>query len=129
MYFTKVFYSSLDSHERMIFWLLSKIPQEILQIKGENKIEVAFDELLTNIYEHGYKTNPCPIFLKVSLNNSGVFFEIRDMGPQFNPLNHQKKIMTEQMPVGGVGISLLKAVFENLSYEYEKGLNLIKFGL
>lgn len=129
MYFTKVFYSSLDSHEMMIFWLLSKIPQDILKKKGANEVEVAFDELLTNIYEHGYKTYPFPIFLKVSFNEEAIYFEIRDIGPKFNPLTYQTKTPSKEMPIGGLGISFVKAVFENLSYTYENGFNFIKLRL
>jgi anti-sigma regulatory factor (Ser/Thr protein kinase) len=111
----------------MIPWLLSKIPKEVLLNKGENKIEVAFDELLTNIYEHGYKTKPYPIFLKVTTQDMGVLFEIRDMGPKFNPLNYEKINDDAEMQVGGHGIKFIKAAFKNLSYENKNGFNIISF--
>lgn len=127
MYFTKVFYSNLDSHEKMIPWLLSKIPLELLQQKGENKIEVAFDELLTNIYEHGYKTRPFPIFLKVVINDKDISFEIRDMGEKFDLLSHEKNHDSIEPPIGGLGITFIKAAFADLVYEYSQGFNVIRF--
>lgn len=128
-YFNKVFYSSLDSHERMIPWLLSKIPQDILELKGKNKVEVAFDELLTNIYEHGYSKHPFPIFLKIVPASDHIQFEIRDFAQPFNLLNHEKKQQLEDPQIGGLGITFIKAVFEGLDYQYKNHCNIISFKL
>lgn len=113
----------------MIPWLLSKVPLHLLEKKGSNKIEVAFDEMLTNIYEHGYKTHAYPIFLKVSSNLDSVDFEIRDMGPKFNLMNHKSLSQNDDMAIGGLGITFIKAVFKNMNYEYKDGFNITKFTL
>lgn len=113
----------------MIPWLLSKVPLDLLEKKGSNKIEVAFDEMLTNIYEHGYKTHAYPIFLKVSSHPQSVDFEIRDMGPQFNLMKHEPHSQNDEIAIGGLGITFIKAVFINMRYEYKDGFNITKFTL
>ena len=126
-YYTKVFFSSLDSLERIVPWMLSHVPKALLEQAGANRVEVAFDELITNIYEHAYGKKLLPIFIKLKLDEIKFHCEIYDKGPAFNPLKHSKEEYSDEFAVGGYGLTFMKAVFKNLNYEFKHGMNCISF--
>lgn len=130
MAYTKVFFSSLDSMERIIPWILEHLPNQDIEQKDRFKLELALEELIVNIYEHAYKKEPFPIYILLEKKQKGLFCEIRDVGPEFDLVaSETAKPLQEQgqITVGGHGIRLIKAALKNIRYSYENKMNVLRF--
>ena len=124
--------SSFDSMEKLIPWITQYIPDVFIQDIGKHKFELAFEELFVNIIEHGYKRLAHPVFVTVSSGINHFICEIRDFAPPFNPLKHvsfDSKKDLELQPIGGQGIKIIKAVFDNLDYCFMNDMNVIRIKL
>jgi anti-sigma regulatory factor (Ser/Thr protein kinase) len=115
--------------EMIIPWILSYIPESIIKKIGQNKIELAFEELIVNIYEHAYKKDPKPICLVLKKHSEGVLVEIRDFGPKFNLIDHQtqqnRKATLDNSAIGGQGLKLVKAVLSDIKHSYSENMNCV----
>jgi serine/threonine-protein kinase RsbW len=102
-------------------WLTdSAVPMEHIA-----RLMVAFDELLSNIVNHGDGT----IELCISLANGSLAATIADDGPPFDPLARATPDLDlgiDQRKVGGLGIHLVREMMDGLAYAYENGRNLLK---
>ena len=49
MYHTKVFYADLDAMEMIIPWIMNYIPLSLRHKQGDQKIELALEELIVNV--------------------------------------------------------------------------------
>jgi serine/threonine-protein kinase RsbW len=96
-------------------------------------IEIGVVEALTNIVSHGYKHNgEAVIELSFSHSESSALVEITDRG---TPIPHEELERNTaevfsfdendiaNLPVGGMGLSLIKQVFDAVRYETEQGAN------
>ena len=126
-YFTKVFLLDFDAMERIIPWIIGYIPESILQKKGEQKIELALEELLVNMIEHAYKKQLLPVCVYVECSSTNVLIQLRDFGVLFDPLTYRQKnsppTKIENMVIGGQGIKFVKAVMDHLDHTYDQGMN------
>lgn len=102
-------------------WLAdSAVPMEHIA-----RLMVAFDELLSNIVNHGGGT----IELVIRLADDSLAATIADDGPPFDPLARAKPDLDlgiDQRAVGGLGIHLVREMMDGLDYAYENGRNLLK---
>ena len=132
MYYSKVFSATFDSMEKIIPWITQHIPEVYVENIGRHKVELALEELFVNIIEHGYKRLAHPIFIIIKPANDHFQCEIRDFAPPFNPLKHVSFDSIkdlESQPIGGQGIKLIKAVFENLDYCFMNEMNVLRLKL
>ena len=89
------------------------------------RLMVAFDELLSNIVNHGGGM----IELSISLANGSLVATIADDGPPFDPLARTTPDLDlgiDQREVGGLGIHLVREMMDGLAYSYENSRNLLK---
>ena len=115
--------------EMIIPWILSYIPESIKTKIGQNKIELAFEELIVNIYVHAYKKDPKPICLVLKTQSKGVLVEIRDFGPEFNLIEYEPsqnpKATLDTILIGGQGLKLVKAVLSDIKHSYNDHMNCV----
>jgi serine/threonine-protein kinase RsbW len=91
-------------------------------------IELAVDEVMTNIIMHGYRSRAGTIGITCVIGERVVKVEIRDRAPEFNPLLLKEPDITagiDDRPVGGMGIYLVRKVMDAVSYEYLNGENVL----
>jgi serine/threonine-protein kinase RsbW len=96
------------------------------------ELELVIDELVTNVCSHAYpKEQPGEVIVSYSVPLPGELnVEVADRGPAFNPLDAEPpdlNLRLEERPVGGLGISLVKALASRLSYRREQGWNRLTF--
>ena len=127
-HYTKVFTASLDSMETIISYLMGHIPDSLKNKYSPQKLELAFEELIINIYEHGYKKNHQPIFIRLHVSKDFTDIEFRDYADQFDLVSFTKTDLVihdlDKAPIGGQGIKFIKGVIKHLSYRYERGMNI-----
>ena len=86
-----------------------------------NKIEVAIDEILTNISLHAYAPGSGNIDIDYSLEEDRRLFIIiiTDEGVAFDPLEKEDpdvSLSEKERPMGGLGIYIVKNVMDEVTY-------------
>lgn len=94
-------------------------------------VKVAIDEAMTNVVSYAYIENKQPISILAETCGGKLVFTITDHGVPFNPLEYNKpQVETdmdkiEDIPIGGLGISIIKESFDELEYKYENNSNIL----
>ncbi len=92
------------------------------------RINLALDELLTNTLEHGFEGRVEEADISVAIRSEGETVVVRyeDNGAEFNPLQaieQDKELELVERPIGGLGLQLIAATFDAVSYERVNGRN------
>ena len=91
------------------------------------QVQLAIDEVGTNIVEHG--TAAHATFMEISLTSdaSTVVLHIVDDGNPFNPLQEAPlpdvSLSLTDRPIGGLGLHLIQTLMDEESYRREHGKN------
>jgi len=84
------------------------------------QINLAVDELVTNVINYGYEEGHQKIILIFSLQDNAVTIHIQDQGKAFNPLIMPEPDILEPVKkrkIGGLGIHLTKTLMDSIEYE------------
>ena len=113
---------------------LSKIVAEF----GENNnlsskvlyaLNLALEEILTNIISYGYgDNNEHHIVIRLSLKDEELVAEVEDDGRPFNPLEVPEPDISrplEDRQIGGLGIHLVRNLMDGLEYSRHEAKNLL----
>ncbi len=105
-------------------------------VKVQIKIDIAVDEIFTNIASYAYEHSDLPDEERtvsvdvedITFNDSpAVKIRFSDVGVRFNPLEREDPdidLPIKDRSVGGLGIFVVKNNMDETSYEYEKGKNI-----
>jgi serine/threonine-protein kinase RsbW len=92
-----------------------------------NRLQIAVDEAITNIIEHGYADQPrgsATIELHVDVNPERFRIEIIDHGVTFDP-NKMSDIDIQAHAAsgraGGLGVFLMRKIMDQVDYHYKAG--------
>jgi anti-sigma regulatory factor (Ser/Thr protein kinase) len=95
------------------------------------RLEVALDEVLSNVVRHGLAAGRIgPIAVDLDIGTSRIEVVVTDDAPAFNPLEVQTpdpSVPLEERPIGGLGITLVKALMDEVTYERRDGRNRLTF--
>jgi len=86
-------------------------------------VRAGLDEALTNCVLYAYDEPGQDIDVTTSIIDSCLHFEIKDGGKAFNPLEYNKQ--RDELQVGGLGISIYKANFDEVLYRRENENNIL----
>lgn len=95
------------------------------------KINLALDELVTNIIKYGYQdSEEHQIYLDINVNDGVLTVQLSDDAKPFNPLEAPPAethlpIEERQCQIGGLGIEIVRKIMDRISYEYKKGKNIL----
>jgi sigma-B regulation protein RsbU (phosphoserine phosphatase) len=93
------------------------------------KMNVVFDELLTNIISYAYQDNKeHDIGIKVELSTDRLKVSMVDEGIPFNPLGVETpdtELPLEERKIGGLGIHLVRNMMDKVSYRRRIDKNVI----
>jgi sigma-B regulation protein RsbU (phosphoserine phosphatase) len=124
-----VFVAKIQLLRSMLEWIRASIIQMEFDHQTLRKVELASEEVLVNIIQHGYQDRPEKIEINVKVfPKSHVEITIKDYGPPFDPLqrkepNYSEKI--EEREVGGLGIHLIRQNMDEVRYKRESGANIL----
>jgi anti-sigma regulatory factor (Ser/Thr protein kinase) len=92
-------------------------------------INLALEEILTNIINYGYKDNyEHEIKLAISLEHDELTVKVEDDGQAFNPLRAPEPDIDKPLqnrPIGGLGIHLVRNLMDELEYRRWEGRNIL----
>lgn len=94
------------------------------------QINVAIDELMSNIIRYGYKGRTGPVSLSFLVKEvpKRIYLRFRDAGVPYNPLAKKDPDITlsaEERQIGGLGIYMVKKTMDDIQYQYEDGQNIL----
>ena len=85
------------------------------------EINLALEELFTNIFSYGFTDNTEHwIKIKISHDDETLIIRIEDDGVPFNPIAAEKPDIEsppEERKIGGLGIHLIKQLMDEIAYE------------
>ncbi len=101
-----------------------------VSMKTEMQIDVAVDEIFTNIASYSYRPETGDAVVRVQILEDPLRLEVTfiDQGIPFNPLLRKDPDTTlslEQRQIGGLGIFLVKKSMDEVLYEYKDGSNIL----
>lgn len=105
---------------------------ELLQTRGMSfdtihTVNLGLEEVVTNVLKYGYdddREHRLDIVLLSTPNELRI--EVSDDGREFNPLEHPEpdtQQPLERRTPGGLGISFLRKLFDQMTYQREGGRN------
>ena len=100
-------------------------------VKAQMQIDIAIDELFSNIANYAYQPSVGPATVKVEVieDPMSVVITFIDGGIPYNPLEKEDPDITlsaEEREIGGLGIFMVKKSMDNIDYEYKNGQNILR---
>jgi len=96
--------------------------------KKVNKIELAIEEVLVNIFNYSYPEKPGEVEINCKMENGRFIIEIIDSGIPFDMTSLSDPDLTadvEERKIGGLGIFLVKRMVDELRYRREGSRNIL----
>ena len=98
--------------------------------KTEAQIDIAIDELYSNIANYGYEEDDGQVTVTLDTDTvpRTVTISFTDEGKPFNPLERADPDVTlsaKDRKIGGLGIYMVKKSMDDVSYEYKDGKNIL----
>jgi anti-sigma regulatory factor (Ser/Thr protein kinase) len=93
------------------------------------QLNLALDELFTNIVSYSYKDeNTHWITISLSHTDNTLVISIEDSGAPFDPVSieiSQPNNTIEDCRIGGLGLHLVRKMVDDIVYERQRGKNII----
>lgn len=99
--------------------------------KAQAQINIAIDELLSNIARYAYQPDigPATVQVEVVEDPLCVMITFIDHGVPYDPLAMADPDITlpaEERRIGGLGIYIVKKSMDEVTYEYKNGQNILR---
>ena len=100
-------------------------------MKAQMQIDIAIDELFSNIAYYAYNPDigPATVRVEVVEDPMAVVITFIDKGVPYDPLAREDPDTTlsaEERDLGGLGIYMVKKSMDEVTYEYKDGQNILK---
>ena len=99
-------------------------------LKTQMQIDIAIDELFSNIAFYAYRPNIGPATIRVEVQEAplAVLISFIDNGIPYNPLSASEPDITlsaEERQIGGLGIYMVKKSMDDMTYTHQNGQNIL----
>ncbi len=99
--------------------------------RAQAQIDIAIDELFSNIVHYAYHpgTGPATVRVEVVEEPLSVVITFIDQGVPYDPLTREDpdvSLSAEERDIGGLGIYIVKKNMNEITYEYKDGKNILK---
>ncbi len=88
-------------------------------------VKLALEETMANVAEHAYGGKGGRIRVTASMDDGAIAIEVRDDGPEFDPLQERPAAPApsgvDDWPVGGLGLRLVRSMMGGLEWRREDG--------
>ena len=127
-----VFEAKIDNVEAVTNFVGKYLSEANCSVKAETQINVAIDELFSNICYYAYKDGQegnVRISVTFDPNKENVTIAFEDRGVPYNPLEKEDPDIDsslEERKIGGLGIFIVKQTMDDVVYENDGGHNILK---
>jgi len=99
-------------------------------MKAQMQIDIAIDELFSNIAHHAYNpgVGEATVRVEVAEEPLSVIITFIDGGVPYDPLaaaDPDISLSAEERAIGGLGIFMVKKSMDEITYHYENGKNIL----
>ena len=114
---------------QVIDFIDEKLDKADCSLKARMQIEVAVDEIFSNISKYAYEPGPGKATVRTMVDEDARMFSVTfiDRGIPYNPTTHADPDITldaEHRDIGGLGIYLVKRTMDAWEYTFEDGRNI-----
>ena len=123
------FDATLENVDKALNFINDKITDIPFKDKDRHHIDIAVDEIISNVARYAYGEETGKVSLKIEYDDTGLIITVEDRGVQYNPLEKEDPDITlsaDERGIGGYGIFIVKKVMDDVSYEYKDGKNIFK---
>lgn len=122
--------AAISDIEKVTAYVERELEKADCPLKAVMQINVAIDEIFSNIVQYGYGDNPGPVTVSVTVDEDpkSVAVRFEDEGIPYNPLLKEDPDITlsaEERSIGGLGIFVVKKTMDDVSYRYENEKNIL----
>lgn len=131
---TRVFRQTMPNQLMAIPNLQMAFEQYVMQWEGTKPLiptfNMALDDLLNNVVQYAFPDDPTEHHIEVEgdVRDGWVIFTITDDGIPFNPLTvatPDLSLLLHEREIGGLGIHLVRSMFDEVSYHRNVGRNVL----
>ena len=109
--------------------LESLASEHAISSKALHEVQLAVEEHLTNVLNHGYGDQAeHQILVRLQVEAGSLLLEVEDDGGAFNPLEHPEPNLSlplDQRPIGGLGIHMMRKSVDRMEYRRSDGKNIL----
>ncbi len=127
----KTIQASLESIPEITGWVDQLLAMADCTVKARRQIDVALDEILSNIARYAYPDAEGSMTVEIDLDEETGMLSLtfRDEGVPFDPLAKEEPDVTlgvRERAVGGLGIFLVKKMMDEVIYRREGKENILR---
>ena len=118
--------ATIDNIPTVTAWVDEQLEALDCPMKAQMQIDIAIDELFSNIARYAYnpETGPATVRVEVAENPMAVVITFIDKGIPYDPLKQEDPnthLPAEEREIGGLGIFMVKKTMDDITYEYKDG--------
>lgn len=122
--------ATIDNIPTVTAWVDEQLEALDCPMKAQMQIDIAIDELFSNIARYAYnpETGPATVRVEVAENPMAVVITFIDQGIPYDPLKQEDPnthLPAEEREIGGLGIFMVKKTMDDITYEYKDGQNIL----
>lgn len=115
---------------QVIAFVEEQLEQVACPLRAQMQIDVAVDEMFSNIARYAYapKTGDATVRFSYNEADKTVSLTFIDSGVPFNPLERSAPdthVPLERRSIGGLGIHLVRKTMDGMEYEHKDGKNIL----
>jgi len=120
--------ATIDNLETVTAFVDEQLEAFDCPMKAQMQIDIAIDELFSNIAYYAYAPDMGDATIQVELLEEprSVKLTFIDSGIPYDPLKKEDpntRLSVEEREIGGLGIFMVKKTMDDMSYEYRDGRN------
>ena len=122
--------ATVESLPQVTAFIDSQLEEMDCAMKAQMQIDVALDELFSNIAHYAYAPGTGDATVRFEFDPAArtVKITFMDRGTPFDPLSAADPDVTSsaaEREIGGLGIFLVKKTMDRVAYRYENGMNVL----
>lgn len=123
--------ATIENLEKVMAFVDEELEKRNCPIKIQMQINVAVDEIFSNIVRYAYapQTGPAVVLVEVKEKPLEVVITFIDEGIPYDSLKREDPDVTlsaDEREIGGLGVFLVKKVMDDVAYEYRDGQNILR---
>ena len=120
--------ATVSNFDKALDFVNGHLEEHEIDMSTINKIDIALDELFSNVCNYAYDDGLGKIRIDLSITSSQIKISLIDDGKEYNPLLHEDPDITQSVKerqIGGLGIMMVKKIMDEVKYEYKHKQNII----
>ena len=121
--------AKIENLPQVISFIDERLEKADCSLKSQMQIEVAVDEIFSNISKYAYEPGPGKATVRIHVDENARMCSVMfiDRGIPYDPTLHADpdiSLDAEHREIGGIGIYLVKRTMDGWEYTFEDGRNI-----